>query len=97
MGFRVTFGGIRDVLHMIRSAWIGVIVLGFVMMTGGCIQTLGFLNKVHTYAVITARQLVRELIIPHMVMLCGMGLLVGGVIFMVRRGIIEARMRHEEI
>ena len=97
MSFRERFGSVGDLLRMLLSVWVGVIFLGFVMMTGGCIQTLGFLNKVPTYAVITARQLVRELIIPHMVMLCGMGLLVGGIIFMVRRGVIEARMRHEEI
>jgi hypothetical protein len=88
---------VRDVVRILISVWGGVILLGFVMMTGGCIQTLDFLDKVETYAVITARQLVRELIIPHMVMLCGMGMLVGGFIFMVRRGVIEARMKHDEV
>ena len=97
MSLKDAFSSVQDVLRTLLSVWIGVILLGFVMMTGGCIQALGFLNRVPTYAVITARQLVRELIIPHMVMLCGMGLLVGGFIFMVRRGVIEARMRHEEI
>ncbi len=97
MGFRDRFGSIRNMLRLLLSVWMGVIFGGFVMMVGGCIQTMGFLNKVPTYAVITARQLVRELIIPHMVMLCGMGLLVGGFIFMIRRGVIQARMEHDEV
>jgi len=88
---------IRDIRRRVLSIWTGVIVLGGVMLIGGCTQTLAFLKNVQFYKELTARQLIHELIIPHMVMLCGTGVLVGGVIFMVRRTIIQTRMKHGEV
>ncbi|MBT3193673.1 MAG: hypothetical protein HN341_14090 [Verrucomicrobia bacterium] len=88
---------IRSVLKKILSLWTALATLGFVMLVGGCTQTLRFLHNVPLYKELTARQLVRELIIPHMIMLCGMGVLVATVIFMVRGIIIHTRMQHDAV
>ncbi len=87
----------RHVLLSLKSVWGIVITFGLVMMSGGCVRAMGFISRVSTYEVITARQLLHELIIPHIVMLFGMGFLVGGIIFLVRRGVIGARMQHKAL
>jgi len=98
---------IFSIPHLVRatvSVWSGVMLLGAVTMIGGCVKTFSFLDDVlglfggiPRYSVITPRQLLHRLVIPHMVMLCGMGLLVGGFIFMIRRGVVQARMKHGEV
>ena len=98
---------IYSIPHLIRAAmsvWSMVMLFGAITMIGGCVKTFKFLDDVlglfggvPVYKVITPRQLLQGLVIPHMVMLCGMGLLVGGFIFMIRRGVVEARMTHDEI
>lgn len=79
------------------NVWLAFIGFGLVMLVGGGTQTVAFLNNVPQYAHITARQLLRELIIPHMIMLSGMGVMVVGIIFMVRRAVIQTRLQHPEI
>lgn len=88
---------LRHVLHSLKSVWGIVISFGFVMMSGGCVRAMGFIGRVSTYEVITPRQLLHQLIIPHIVMLFGMGSLVCGIIFLVRRGVIGARMQHKAL
>ena len=88
---------VRSTLENIFTIWSALIALGFVMMVGGCTQTLSFFQRVPTFKEITVRVLMRELIVPHMIMLFGMGLLVASVIFMTRRKIIQMRMKHEAI
>ncbi len=87
---------IKDSIHKLTKTWLGLIFLGAVLAVGGCVQTMAFLNDVPTYKTITARQLVRQLVIPHMIMLCGLGLLVGSLIFAARHVVIRSRMRHQE-
>lgn len=70
---------------------------GFLLTLFGSIRTLGFLRIVHTYQQISARELILKLIIPHMVLLTGMGLMTAAVVFFVRATIIRTRSRHEEI
>ncbi len=89
--------GLRETFRKIAWSWLALIALGLVMSLGGCIQTVAFLNDVQMYETITAKQLVRKLVIPHMVMLSGLGLLVGSLIFMARHAVIQIRMRHEEL
>ena len=88
---------VRSTLKNIFTIGSALITLGFVMMAGGCIHTLGFLHRVPTFKEITVRILMRELIIPHMIMLFGMGLLVARVIAMTHRKLIQMRMKDEAI
>jgi hypothetical protein len=88
---------VRSTLQNIFTIGSALLTLGFVMMAGGCIQTLGFLQRVPTFKEITVRILMRELIIPHMIMLFGMGLLVARVISMTHRKLIQMRMKDEAI
>jgi hypothetical protein len=88
---------IRALLRVIFNVWTGLITLGVVMLVGGGVQTIRFVNRVHMYKELTARQLAQELIIPHMIMLCGMGLLVASIIFMVRGAVVRARMNHDDV
>jgi hypothetical protein len=88
---------VRSTLQNIFTIGSALFTLGFVMMAGGCIQTLGFLHRVPTFKEITVRILMRELIIPHMIMLFGTGLLVARVISMTHRKLIQMRMKDEAI
>lgn len=69
---------------------------GVLLTLYGAVRTVGFLKIVHTYASLTARELLVRLIIPHMVMLTGLGLLTGSVIFFTRTVIIRRRMRGDD-
>jgi hypothetical protein len=79
------------------NIWLAFVALGLVMLVGGCTQTVAFLNNVLLYEHITVRQLLLGLIIPHIIMLSGMGVLVGGIIFMVRRAVIQTRLQHPDV
>lgn len=72
-------------------------LVGLIMTIGGCSHTLGFLENVQRYQEITARQIVLQLIVPHMIMLTGMGILAAGFIFRVRRRVIAARLKHKAV
>ncbi len=88
---------IRTTVQKVMTIWSTLIAIGVVMLVGGCTQTLRFLHNVPLYKEITVRTLVHELIIPHMIMLCGMGLLVASIIFMVHHKIIQTRMKHDAV
>jgi len=84
-------------IRKIFNVWTGVALLGLIMVTGGGIQIVAFLNKVPMYKTITLKQQVQELIIPHIAMLFGMGIVTTGLIFMVRRGVIQTRMQNKDV
>ncbi len=79
------------------NAGIYCMIPGLLLALTGGVRTLGFLRTVHTYQQISARELILKLIVPHMVLLTGMGLMTAAVVLLVRTAIIRTRSRHEEI
>jgi len=63
----------------------------------GTVRTIGFLRIVHTYQSITARELLIKLILPHMLLLLGVGLVTASFILFTRAAVIHRRMRHEKV
>lgn len=72
-------------------------VVGAVLALGGAVRTFRFLAVVHTYETVTARQLVRELIIPHMTLLLGLGLLTASLILATRAVVIGKRRQQKDV
>ncbi len=83
--------------HRFINAGTLCMVPGLGLMLFGAVRTLGFLRIVHTYQQITARELLVKLIVPHMVLLLGVGLVAAGLVCLTRAAVIRSRTRHEKI
>lgn len=70
---------------------------GVALALFGGIRTIGFLRIVHTYQQITARELLIRLILPHMLLLLGVGLVTAAFILITRAAVIRGRMRDEDV
>jgi hypothetical protein len=73
------------------------LVAGAGLAIFGGVRTFGFLGIVHTYQSITARELILKLIVPHMLLLCGIGLITAAFILITRGVVIRSRILHKEI
>lgn len=72
------------------------LVTGGVMTVAGAIRLVTFLNRVRDYKTVTAGQLLRELVLPHIVLLAGIGLVAAAFVLFTRRAIIRRREQHGE-
>lgn len=67
------------------------LVLGGGLILIGLVFLLVFLKRVEQYETVTASQLLRELVLPHMILLLGGGLVTTSVILFTRRSVIRKR------
>ncbi len=76
----------------------GVICLitGGILTILGTIRLFAFLDRVRDYKALTASQLLRELVLPHIVLLAGIALVTTAFILFTRRSIIRRRQQHGE-
>ena len=72
------------------------LVTGGILTVGGTIRLFAFLNRIRDYKAVTAGQLLRELVLPHVVLLAGIGLVTTALILFTRRAIIRRREQHGE-
>jgi hypothetical protein len=73
------------------------LVAGSGLAVFGAVRTFGFLGIVHTYQRITARELILRLVVPHMLLLSGIGLITAAFILITRAVVIRSRIQHKEI
>lgn len=73
------------------------LTFGMILAASGAIRTFGFLSIVHTYQHITARELLVKLILPHMLLLFGIGLMTAAFILITRSAVIHSRSLHKEL
>lgn len=79
-------------IRQISPAKMAVLVFGIILSVGGFSTVMGFVVEMKHYHWIPAHVLVFKLILPHMLMLSGFGMIVAGVIFITRQSVIRARM-----
>ena len=75
----------------------GITFSGLAVIVFGIIRIVKFVNRIPQRETMTTSRLVHELILPHIILLCGMGLLAGGIILMIRHSVIQERLRHGSI
>ena len=73
------------------------IALGVVLSVYGFSTVLNFVLEMGEYVKLPAHILVLGLILPHMLMLAGFGMITAGIIFIQRQKIIKLRMEAEEV
>ena len=69
---------------------------GVVMTVVGAIRLFAFLDRIREYKAVTAGQFLRELVLPHIVLLAGLGLVTAAFVLYARRAIIRRRQQHGE-
>jgi hypothetical protein len=67
-----------------------------VLTVAGAMRLFAFLDSVRGYKTVTSGQLLRELVMPHVVLLAGLGLMTTAFILLTRRAIIRRRQQHGE-
>lgn len=72
------------------------LITGGVMTVVGAIRLFAFLERVGNYKAVSAGQLLRELVLPHIVLLAGIGLVTTAFILFTRQAIIRRREQHRE-
>lgn len=70
---------------------------GSVLTVFGAIRIFGFLSMVQTYKTLTPRQLMQQLVFPHMLLLLGLGLVAAALILFTRAAIIRQRRQHQPL
>lgn len=71
-----------------------LVLTGGAMTASGIVKIITFLQNIPQHETLTTNQILRELILPHMMLLFGMGLLGWGFILLVRQAIIQSRLKH---
>lgn len=74
-----------------------MLIVGFLVSLGGGIATLVFLEEIDRGGRIPPGQLFRQLIVPHITLLLGLGIMLGAFIFMMRRRVIAKRLADPEV
>ncbi len=69
---------------------------GGVLTVVGTMRLSAFLNRIQDYKTVTPGQLMRELILPHIVLLAGVGLVTAAFVLFTRSAIIRRRQQHRE-
>lgn len=91
-------GEVRHVEATRKSMKTGLfcLVTGGVLTIVGTIRLSAFLNRIQDYKTVTPGQLIRELVLPHIVLLAGVGLVTAAFVLFTRRAIIRRRQQHGE-
>lgn len=92
-----SYGRLRLKIKRFMNVGSLCLVAGFFLAAYGAVRTFGFLSVVHTYQRITARELVLKLIVPHMLLLLGIGLVTAAFILFTRAAVIHGRRQHWEV
>jgi len=71
------------------------LVTGGILTLFGTVRLVAFLNRVQAYKSLTAAQLFQELVLPHIVLLIGIGLVTAAFILFTRGAIIRKRQGHD--
>ncbi|MBC8453720.1 hypothetical protein H8D64_01545 [PVC group bacterium] len=74
-----------------------IVAIGVVLSIYGFFTVLNFVLEMGEYVKLPAHILVLGLILPHMLMLTGFGMITAGIIFSQRQKIIKLRMEAEEV
>lgn len=72
------------------------LITGAVLTVAGTIRLFAFLDRVRDYKTVTSGQLLHELVLPHIVLLAGIGLVTAAFVLYTRRAIIHRREQHGE-
>jgi hypothetical protein len=72
------------------------LVTGGVLTVAGTIHLSAFLNRIQDYKTVTPGQLMRELVLPHIVLLAGVGLVTAAFVLFTRHAIVRRRQMHRE-
>jgi hypothetical protein len=72
------------------------LITGGVLTVVGAIRLFAFLQRVRDYETVSPGQLMRELVLPHIVLLAGVGLVTAAFVLFTRRAIIRRRQQHGE-
>ncbi len=84
----------KQVMRHSFSTGTATVALGVVAIVVGGARTLHFLLSMHTYAKLTPLQIIVLLVLPHVLMLTGAGLVISGIIIVGRRLVVAMRMAH---
>ncbi|RLC12476.1 MAG: hypothetical protein DRI57_17670 [Deltaproteobacteria bacterium] len=79
------------------SACAILVLSGSAMATTGAIKIAVFLKNISAYKTLTAHQILHGLILPHIMLLSGIGFISWGFIFLIRQAIIQSRLKHNSI
>ena len=74
-----------------------LVLAGGAMTTTGIINITAFLKNIPQHENLTASQILHGLVLPHIMLLCGMGFLAWGFILLIRQAIIQSRIKHDII
>ncbi len=72
------------------------LVTGGVLTVVGASRLFAFLQRIRDYETLSPGQLMRELVLPHIVLLAGIGLITAAFVLFTRRAIIRRRAQHGE-
>jgi len=72
------------------------LITGGTLTVVGTIRLFAFLDRIREDKAVTVGQLLRELVLPHIVLLAGLGLLTAAFVLYARRAIIHRRQQHGE-
>jgi len=72
------------------------LVMGGVLTVVGTIRLSAFLNRMQDYKTVSSSQLMRELVLPHIVLWTGVGLVTAALVLFTRCAIILRRRQHRE-
>lgn len=78
------------------NAGVICLITGGVLTVAGTIYLSAFLNRIQDYKTVSPSQLMRELVLPHVVLLAGVGLVTAAFVLFTRRAIIRRRQQHGE-
>ena len=76
-----------------QHAGIIYLVSGGLLALVGAVRLIMFLNSIEAYKTVSAAQLFRLLVVPHIVLLAGFGLVATAFVLFTRRAIIRKRQR----
>jgi hypothetical protein len=74
-----------------------LILSGSAMATTGGIKIAVFLKNISEYKDLTAHQTLHGVILPHIMLLFGIGFISWGFILLIRQVIIQSRLKHSVI
>ena len=74
-----------------------LVLSGGAMATTGGIKIITFLQNIPQHENLTANQIINGLILPHIMLLCGMAVLAWGFILLIRQSIIQSRIKPGDV
>ncbi len=79
-----------------------LLILGILLAGSGAIaiggwQLIKFVKKINHHEALALPEWIVHIILPHIAILCGLALIIGGVILAIRYTIVQKRLKHKAL